>query len=307
MNITSKKFIIYAFISLLFNFSAFAATEGTPSLLDLPKHVLDDSRTFVETSFSKEHLPVIGAIAASTLILVHYDQNLRNGAMKLGKKIGFNSEDKTKTYIRVGHLQIFNGPADTGSAMYFLGDGWMHGAICLSFYTYGALSSNDRSVRTAYALGEGIVTTALITQALKHATGRESPSTTPTPGGVWRFLPNPLEYARHEHRYDAFPSGHVATAMMTTTVISGNYPDNHYIRPIGYTLISLLAFQMVNNGAHWTSDYPLALGIGYTIGKIAVNNVNGTKAGEKSVEAQELHFFPYFADNAAGVMAYYRL
>ena len=307
MNITFKRAIACVFISLSFNSGSFAAAEGAPSLLDLPKHVLDDSRTFVETSFSKEHLPAIGAISASTLILVHYDQNLRNGAMKLGKKIGFNSQDKTKTYIKIGRWEIFNGPADTGSAMYFLGDGWLHGAICLSFYTYGALSSNDRSVRTAYALGEGIVTTALITQALKHATGRESPSTTPTPGGVWRFLPNPLEYARHEHKYDAFPSGHVTTAMMTMTVISSNYPDNHYIQPVGYALISLLAFQMVNNGAHWAGDYPLALGIGYSVGKIAANNVNGTKAGKKSAGAQELHFFPYFADNAAGVMAYYRL
>jgi hypothetical protein len=95
--------------------------------------------------------------------------------------------------------------------------------------------------------------------------------------------------------------------MMTTTVISGNYPDNHYIKPVGYTLISLLAFQMVNNGAHWASDYPLALGIGYTVGKIAVNNVNGTRPGKSSAEEQGLRFLPYFTDSTTGVMAFYRM
>ncbi len=307
MKTASKKYITFVLVFFLLYSGSFAATEGNPSILDLPKHVIDDTQTFVETAFRSENIPALGAIAASTLLLVHYDQDLRNGAKKLGKKIGLNSVDKTKTYIRAGRIQIFNGPDDTGSAMYFLGDGWLHGAICMSFYAYGALSSNDRSIRTAYALGEGIVTTALITQALKHATGRESPSTTSIHGGVWRFFPDPLKYARSEHRYDAYPSGHVATAMMTITVISSNYPDNHYIQPVGYVLISLLAFQMVNNGAHWTSDYPLALGIGYSVGKIAVNNVNGTKTPKKSAEHQNVHFLPYFADDAAGVMAYYRI
>ena len=28
---------------------------------------------------------------------------------------------------------------------------------------------------------------------------------------------------------------------------------------------------MMNNGVHWASDYPLALGMGYLIGKISAN------------------------------------
>jgi len=70
----------------------------------------------------------------------------------------------------------------------------------------------------------------------------------------------------------AFPSGHLATAMMTVTVLSENYPEYTLIRPIGYGLMTLLGFQMVNNGVHWASDYPLALAIGYGLGKVAVSH-----------------------------------
>jgi hypothetical protein len=70
--------------------------------------------------------------------------------------------------------------------------------------------------------------------------------------------------------YDAFPSGHLSTAMMTTTIISLNYPEYKFIKPLCYTLMGLCGFQMLNNGVHWMSDYPLALAIGYSFGKIAV-------------------------------------
>ena len=65
-----------------------------------------------------------------------------------------------------------------------------------------------------------------------------------------------------------FPSGHLATAMATITILAGNYPDNKYIKPVGYSLMGLLGYAMLNNGVHWISDYPLAIAIGYTCGKI---------------------------------------
>ena len=71
--------------------------------------------------------------------------------------------------------------------------------------------------------------------------------------------------------HDAFPSGHLATAMATITILAGNYPDNKYIKPVGYSLMGLLGFAMLNNGVHWMSDYPLAIAIGYSCGKIALS------------------------------------
>ena len=71
--------------------------------------------------------------------------------------------------------------------------------------------------------------------------------------------------------YDAMPSGHVATFMATFTVLTQNYPDVKWIKPVGYTLMTALAFQMMSSKVHWASDYPIAVLIGYVIGKTTAN------------------------------------
>ena len=64
----------------------------------------------------------------------------------------------------------------------------------------------------------------------------------------------------------------MAVCMATVTVISENYSGVKWIRPVGYTAMTLLGFQMMNNGVHWVSDYPLSIAMGYYLGKIAVDN-----------------------------------
>jgi hypothetical protein len=137
-------------------------------------------------------------------------------------------------------------------------------------------------------LFEGITCAAITTQLIKHVTGRESPDGSTEAGGVWRFFPDQFKYAKHVSHYDAYPSGHLATATVTLTVISENYPEYNYIvLPVGVTLLALVQLQMMNNGVHWASDYPLGFAIGYSFAKIAVRNnrvvVNG-KAASTPIE-----------------------
>jgi hypothetical protein len=54
-------------------------------------------------------------------------------------------------------------------------------------------------------------------------------------------------------------------------VIAENYKEYKLIRPVGYTLLTALCFQMLNNGVHWASDYPLSLLMGYTISDLVLN------------------------------------
>ncbi len=67
--------------------------------------------------------------------------------------------------------------------------------------------------------------------------------------------------------YDAFPSGHIATMMSVVTILADNYPEKRYIRPVGYSLMGLVGFAMLNNQVHWASDYPLAIALGYVCAK----------------------------------------
>ena len=70
--------------------------------------------------------------------------------------------------------------------------------------------------------------------------------------------------------HDAFPSGHLATVMATVTVLADNYPEKKWIKPVGYSVVGLVGTAMVGNGVHWVGDYPLAIGLGYVFGKVAV-------------------------------------
>ncbi|HEX8658769.1 MAG TPA: hypothetical protein VF690_14595, partial [Hymenobacter sp.] len=63
-----------------------------------------------------------------------------------------------------------------------------------------------------------------------------------------------------------------ATAMATVTVIADNYPEYRFIRPLGYSLMGLLSYSMLNNGVHWASDYPIGIALGYAFAKIAVRS-----------------------------------
>ena len=265
-----------------------------------------DFGSFVSDSFKKDKLPWFAAITASTLILIEYDQKIYDNTRKLGKKLGISSKDKTRTFLKIGGVSILRGPTDAGSAMYFLGDGWVNLGLFGYFETYGWLKKDWRASQTGHQLAEGLIVTGFATQVLKRSTGRETPRAASAPRGVWRMFPSFADFQAHRTRYDAFPSGHLATCVMTLTVVAENYPEKKYIKPLGYFLLTALSFQMINNGVHWASDYPLGLAIGYGIGRAIA--VNGRASGRRAAPqtASNFNFYPYLNPNGAigGGLAY---
>ncbi|MDA8132366.1 MAG: phosphatase PAP2 family protein [Elusimicrobia bacterium] len=266
-----------------------------------------DWRTFLKDSFRKENLPWFAAIGASTLFLIEYDQKIYVNTRRAGRKLGISSADKTKTYLKVGGVSIFRGPSDLGSAFYFIGDGWLNLGLFGYFEIAGRLKDDWRALQTGHQLAEGLIVTGFTTQVMKRISGRETPRAATAPRGVWRMFPSFKDFQSHRTRYDAFPSGHLATCMMTLTVIAENYPDRKYIKPLGYSLLGALSFQMVNNGVHWASDYPLGLAVGYGIGK-AIASHGRTAARRTAAPAPSaLRLEPYFGpEGAAGAALAYR-
>lgn len=254
---------------------------------------------FVKQSFKKENLPWLGAIGASTVLLIHYDEKIYSATKKAGRKLSISSKDNTKTYLKIGGVSVFRGPSDLGSAMYFLGDGWINIGLFGYFETYGWLKDDWRAAQTGHQLAEGLLVTGFTTQIIKRVTGRETPRAASAKRGVWRMFPSFKDFQAHRTRYDAVPSGHMATGMMTVTVIAENYPDNRYVKPIGYALLTALGFQMVNNGVHWASDYPLGLAVGYGVGKAIA--AGGKTAAKRSGPAapSALNFAPYLSPEGA--------
>ena len=137
--------------------------------------------------------------------------------------------------------------------------------------------------------------------------------------GEWHLFPSFSRYQSFVPNYDAFPTGHLATAMATVTVVADNYPEKHFIRPVGYGLMGLLGYAMLNNGVHYASDYPLGIAIGYAFAKIAVRNGRtrvaepGTSNGTGWVAPprrpslwQRAQLSPYVAGPFTGVSATWR-
>jgi len=242
-----------------------------PRTLEFVRNVPSDFAAFAKVTTRKKNLPTIGALVGGTALLIAFDQQILDATQQFGRYLNIDPERKSKTVLRVAGVPLLDLPQNLNSTVYFVGEGWPSILIAGSFYGYGSIAKDYRALQTSSQLAEMFITLAVTTQFIKRISGRESPFQATKAGGRWRPFPNPAKYQANVSHYDAFPSGHLATVMATITILSGNYPDNQYIKPVGYTIMGLVGFSMVNNGVHWVSDYPLAIAIGYTYGKIAVS------------------------------------
>ncbi len=280
-----------------------------------------DFRNYFATTFRSDKIPYIGAMTIATAFLVDVDQEIMRNAQRFADDIGLKHTNKQKPVVnwsvKVGGKAIgvpLNFPQDLESGMYFLGDGIVHSSVAIGLWGYGKVAADDRAIQTGTQCMEAIVCTGIAIQILKHSFGRESPQVATQPGGKWRPFPDPARYQLHTPIYDAMPSGHIATAMATVTVIADNYPEKKWIRPVGYSLMGVLMYAMLNNGVHWASDYPLGISIGYAFAKICDSRSHTTLRASAPNEnpprqeswLKEVGILPYVGNGNAGFTASYR-
>jgi len=238
-------------------------------------------------SFSKKSIPAWGIITSSTLVLIACDQDITDGVKRFSRYIGLDNENKYKTVVgfNVGstHFDAYQLPQNLNSVFYSLGEGSTSLLLCGGMSLYGIAYKDNRARQTSSQILQAQLALGITCQILKRVAGRESPAASTAPGGVWRPFTKPSEYQKAVSHHDAFPSGHLATMMATVTVLAGNYPEKRWIIPVGYSVIGVTGLAMINNGVHWAGDYPLALGIGYICGKMAVkmNKLMTAKAKRK--------------------------
>lgn len=260
--------------------SEVTASEYIP-FKDVVFKVPETSLDSLKTAFSKKSLPTWSLIMASTGALYHYDEKILNSVQKQGRDLGIGNGDGTKPLFTVGPWDV-RFPTDTGSTLYFLGDGITHFAISGSLLAYGAITDAPRPYNTGLQIIHGMTVSTIFNQILKRSFGRQAPNQRTVDRGEWNPFPSYQNYASHTAYYDAMPSGHVMTATLTFTVLIENYPEYEYwLRPLEITWLTLLGWEMVNNGVHWASDYPLGIAMGYLYGKAAA------RLGKKKPEGEE--------------------
>ena len=222
-----------------------------PKWYDMFTNLPGDVMKYLKVTFQDDKIPFYAAVTALTALAIATDDKTYTESKKWFDKDHFVHQAS----------DIFTS----------IGDGRTQFGLAIGFAAYGFIGNDARALRTGSQIVQAVLASGAVVQVLKHVTGRQSPQARTKPTGRWDFFPNQVEYHKHVAAYDAFPSGHLTTTLATVEVIAENYPETWWIRPAGYTIGGLLAVSMVNRGIHWYSDYPLAVLLGITFGKIAAH------------------------------------
>ncbi len=241
-------------------------------LTNLPK----DFAGIAAAPFKKNAVKPLLLVVSSTALLLLADQSITNSVSHVSNKIGMSPEENYKDIwnIKAGKadISLLKAPQNINTALYQMGQGFPSLLIGAGLFTYGKIHKDYRALSTANQLAESFILMGIGTQVLKRISGRQTPLASTKPGGAWYFLPPFKAYQNNTPNYDAFPSGHLATLMSTVTVLTENYPEKKWIKPIGYSLTGLVGYAMINNKVHWAGDYPLAIALGYLCAKQVVKH-----------------------------------
>ncbi|MFA7421273.1 MAG: phosphatase PAP2 family protein [Melioribacteraceae bacterium] len=213
-------------------------------ITDIPMDFFD----FGSSIFSKESIVPVVLLSTVTTGLIFCDHKSWERTKEIvNRSNSFNSF--THTFV------------ETGDAKWHLG---LSGAALM----FGYLTDDTRLQNTAFQTAEAVIASGLFVQLLKRISGRESPAVYTSPGGYWDLFPDLGEYQHRQPEYYAFPSGHITSATAFLTVITENYSEVKWLKPVSYGILGLLGISLVAHDMHWYSDLPLGLAIGYSFGKI---------------------------------------
>jgi len=275
----------------VYTFDTIQTTFHAPRIYEFGKNLPRDWVDFGKRTASRKGLITIGIVAASTAALLLVDQDVTNGAQRFGRWAGIDATRKNdnaiKFYVGGTKVNMLDLPENFNTTLYFIAEGWPSITFATGLLVNGLIKHDERDVRTASQFAECYIAMGITAQLFKHISGRQSPFVATQRGGKWQFFTNLKKYQKSVPAHDAFPSGHMATAMATVTILATNYPELKFIRPVGYTMMGLVGFAMINNGVHWISDYPLAIALGYTYAKIATSRGITIKAIERMGPKEE--------------------
>jgi PAP2 superfamily len=230
-----------------------------------------DIAGFAKNSFSRKNLKGLGIIAGSTALLYLADQVITNSVQSVAERNNIYAAERFSPFLRINiggkPTNIGKIPKNINTAIYNIGQGSFTLFIAAGLYVSGKIKKDNRALQTASQLAESFLALGVGTQAIKYATGRENPSDASVIRGQWQPFPSWGNFQQNKTKYDAFPSGHLATFVSAVTILGENYPEKKWIRPVGYSLAGLIGLSMINNGVHWASDFPLGFALGYGFGK----------------------------------------
>ncbi len=244
--------------------------EGSQSAISqsIEKFPSDVSR-YVNTLGSYEWYQYAGVLGV-TLALLPNDHRITSNTTEYATRYGlYRSGPQDKNYAKAtiqNRTIAIRGPTSLVGAIWYTGDGLTSVITAAGFLGTGFLFSSQQSIQVGMQIAKSMLIAGPSVLAIKMATGRESPARASQLGGKWQGYPGMRAYQTDQSRYYAFPSGHVATAVSTLTVIGKNYATLKWFAPFSGIVVTGLMASLMVVGSHWPSDYPLAIMIGYSAG-----------------------------------------
>ena len=261
-----------------------------PKFFDFITKVPHDFGLMGNMLIQKNNLIWFGASVGTAAALLPFDQQVINNSRCFGQQIGLQ---ENHTYS--GPLKMF--PKNINSGIYRVGNGFTALLVGGGLLVYGLSNDNYRAIHTSSELMEGLIASGLLVQPIKRITGRESPfiaEQNGNKGGDWELFPSFKSYQSDTPTYDGMPSGHITTLMTTVMILSENYKEVKWIKPVGFGLMGLMSFEMLQSKVHWTSDYPIAIFMGYIIGKSIVKSriteIKTNKVGDLKTFQPKFHY-----------------
>ncbi|MCX6131047.1 MAG: phosphatase PAP2 family protein [Proteobacteria bacterium] len=281
---------------------------SNPNFYDFLPQAFGDVPDFLANADVRDHPKAYLEIGLLSAGLIYYDQDILIGSQDIAKQWNLVSAKDSGTRSRLLYRSRVSGfdldlrlPKGLNSYFYFIGDGLSTFSVIAGLCTYAGFSQDSRAWNTASQIMESTVLTGLFIITSKYSFGRESPNQRTRDGGDWNPMPPPMTYLRHVSSYDAFPSGHVATATSTFAILAANYVDKPWITPVAYGAVGLLMFAMLNNGVHWAGDYPLGIAIGYTAAQTVIQKrVPKAKTHSSQSDKNEMHILPFVNRDGMG-------
>ncbi|MGA9212451.1 phosphatase PAP2 family protein [Kaistella sp.] len=114
-------------------------------------------------------------------------------------------------------------------------------------------------------------------------------------------MPSFSAYQKTTSKYDAMSSGHLTTGIAAWVILSENYPEKIWIKPFGFALMGLMSVEMVQSKVHWTSDYPIAILLGYLLGKNVAKNAMIKKTENSLSYEKKKYNFTIASSNVYGI------
>lgn len=180
---------------------------------------------------------IAGGIAASTFLIMHVDEDVREAALK-------NPKYKNNLITEFGR---------------YWGEPYVSLPIGIFFLAYGISQDNEANKRLGFEITQSFFYSILTTQIIKISLGRARPF---TDEGAFSF--NPPELL--SNRNWSMPSGHTTIAFSFSTVLAEN-ADKSIWKVLAYVPAFLTAGSRVYQDRHWASDVFLGAVIGYSTAK----------------------------------------